>query len=226
MIISYLLQLMSGHLTLLQFLQYLCFSIFAVVLAMSFHEFSHALAAKWMGDRTAKEQGRLSLNPFAHLDPMGLLFLLLFGIGYAKPVNVNPRHFKNPRLGMLLTAAAGPLSNLILAFVLNAYIGTLLADFQNPSAFSQNLLILLKITRWYNIVLAVFNLIPLPPLDGSKILGELLPLKMRLSYYNLERYRFYIWIALLLILNRTSIIETVGFGILSWFEKIILPFFI
>ncbi len=227
MIISYLILLISGQLTLLQFLQYLCFSMLAVMIAMSFHEFSHALAAKLMGDRTAKEQGRLSLNPLAHLDPMGLLLLLLFGIGFAKPVNVNPRRFKNPRLGMILTAAAGPLSNLILAFALMfGYIGAWIANYQNPSVFLQNLLLLLNITVWYNIVLAVFNLIPLPPLDGSKILGELLPPKMRLSYYNLERYRFYIWIGLILVLNRTNIIETVGYGILSWFEQIILPVFI
>src|SRR2546422_1034285 len=145
----------------------LLFLLPAVLIAATCHEFAHALVADRLGDPTARQLGRLSLNPLVHLDLLGTLFFVLFSFGWARPVPVNDRNFANPRLGMLLVAVAGPLANVALAFALGLLVqtqglaGTLWGD-------------LASMLVWINIVLAVFNLIPIPPLDGSRILEALL----------------------------------------------------
>ncbi len=137
--------------------------IVARLVAITIHEYAHAWVANFFGDSTAKLMGRLSLNPFVHLDLTGTIFLLLAGFGWGKPVIVNPRNFKNPRLDNLTVSLAGPISNLLLATALG-----LIYRFINLPGFLEQLFFLLI---FFNLVLMIFNLIPIPPLDGSKILG-------------------------------------------------------
>jgi len=154
----------------------------ALLIALTVHEFSHALAASLLGDDTAKDQGRLTLNPIAHLDFMGTLLLLLVGFGWGKPVPVNYYNLNNRRWGPALVSVAGPLSNLIsviifaIAFKLIAPAYLNPVDIVNILNFSGNLLLLfLSFLVIYNLVLMIFNLIPIPPLDGSKLLFAILP---------------------------------------------------
>ena len=159
----------------------LLFLLPAVLIAATCHEFAHALVADRLGDPTARQLGRLSLNPLVHVDPLGTLFFVLFSFGWARPVPVNPRNFANPRLGMLVVALAGPLVNIVLAFAVGGIVktqgltGTLWGDLAS-------MLVLI------NIVLAVFNLIPIPPLDGSRILEGLLPSDQALAYARIQPY--------------------------------------
>lgn len=171
----------------------------AILLALSVHEFSHGWVSYKLGDPTPLHEGRLSLNPFRHLDPMGTLFLIVFKFGWAKPVMVNPQYYQKPRRDMALVAAAGPLSNFILALLAYILIAILLKTgqpVQTPgfwSAFYQFLMILALI----NIGLGIFNLLPLPPLDGSKILGAFLPKEMYFGYMRFEQYGMMVLIILL-----------------------------
>lgn len=137
--------------------------IVALMIAISIHEFAHAWTASLYGDQTAKLHGRLTLNPLAHLDLMGTIFLLLAGFGWGKPVPVNPQNLKNPKLDNLTIALAGPMSNFVLAVVL----GLMIRFFNFPPAISQFLILII----FFNLVLMIFNLLPIPPLDGSKIYG-------------------------------------------------------
>lgn len=165
--------------------------VVAVLFCIVFHEVSHGVAAYMLGDPTAKAQHRLSLNPLRHIDPFGALMMLLVGFGWAKPVPVNMRYFKKPKSGMAITAIAGPLSNFILAYVmmLLAYIclGIFVVNEVPYSDATQGILDFCIMTASLSIGLGVFNLIPFPPLDGSKILGILLPDRI---YYRILRYEF------------------------------------
>jgi Zn-dependent protease len=144
--------------------------IIAIVAALSFHEYSHALTAHWLGDPTADRMGRMTLNPLAHLDPIGFLMLLIVGFGYAKPVPYDPRYLRNPRSGSLLIGFAGPISNLILA---SAF--AIALKIAEPALGGANLLVgFCYFGAIINVNLAVFNLIPIPPLDGSKLLNVIL----------------------------------------------------
>jgi len=144
-----------------------------ILLALTFHEYSHAYVANRLGDPTAKLMGRLTLNPLVHLDLLGTAMLFIVHIGWAKPVPVNPGYFKNPRRDMLWVSLAGPASNLLLALLF----GLMLRGI-GLERLSANITILVRMI-WYglyiNIILAVFNLLPIPPLDGSKILAGLIP---------------------------------------------------
>lgn len=165
--------------------------VIAVLFCIVFHEVSHGVAAYLLGDPTAKAQRRLSLNPIRHIDPFGALMMLLVGFGWAKPVPVDMRYFKKPKSGMAITALAGPLSNFILAYImmLLAYIflGVFVVNEVAYSALTQGVLDFCIMTASLSIGLGVFNLIPFPPLDGSKILGILLPDRI---YYKILRYEF------------------------------------
>lgn len=150
-----------------------------VFTSMPIHECAHALAAKWLGDDTADRQGRLTLDPFSHLDLTGTLLILVAGFGWARPVPINPRNFKNPKRDMALSAMAGPVSNLLLALLVLIFYRVLLGFVVfgplSQYAAAETLLEILWIIYSTNIMLAVFNLLPVPPLDGWKMMGAVLP---------------------------------------------------
>lgn len=168
----------------------------ALVVAAMVHEYAHAYVADRLGDPTPRAMGRLTLNPLAHLDPVGTLMILLLGFGWAKPVQINPMHFANWRRDSMLVAAAGPLANVTLLFVLGApfKLGFVELPLLSPIPPVGRLLI---IAIQLNAMLAVFNLIPVPPLDGSKILMGLLPPAPAISYARLQPYGVLILVALI-----------------------------
>ena len=168
---------------------------FALMVGITIHEFSHALVADRLGDATARRLGRLSLNPLAHLDPLGTIMLFLVGFGWGKPVPVNAYNLQNGRRSMALVAAAGPISNLIAVFLFALPIRLNLIGSQDALLFGSSfvnasglVLSLLAVLIFYNIVLAVFNLLPIFPLDGSNILLGVLPEDAARSYVRLARY--------------------------------------
>ena len=161
--------------------------LLAVLFCLTVHETCHGLAALALGDPTAKRQHRLSLNPLRHIDWFGLLMMLVAGFGWARPVPVNPNYFKKPRQGMALTALAGPASNLLLALLL-LIPARLIYTYAHYSVFNQTALDFLTSTAALSIGLGLFNLIPIPPLDGSKVLAVLLPER---AYRWLMRYEHF-----------------------------------
>ncbi len=195
----------------------------SLLVGITVHEFSHALVANALGDRTAKALGRLSLNPVRHLDPAGSIMLFVVGFGWGKPVPVNPSRLRNgPKVGMAMVSAAGPLSNLVIAGILALLIQRDIVAWHPPFIFrpfavhqvSWIAADLVGYIIFYNIILAVFNLIPLAPLDGFKIAVGILPSELSFSYAQTERYGPMI---LLLIVGFDYL---TGAGILS---RIMLP---
>lgn len=174
-------------------LELLAYSIIAALFAISIHELAHAAVADQLGDPTPRALGRLTLNPLKHLDPIGLIMLVLFRMGWAKPVEVNPLHFKHYRRDMALVALAGPLANVTVACVVNLF-GTFLTRLPLNPQYVYALARLIRISIQLNIMLAAFNLIPLPPLDGSRIVASLLPFKQRLAYEKITPYAPFILI--------------------------------
>ncbi|MBR4642229.1 MAG: site-2 protease family protein [Selenomonadaceae bacterium] len=158
-----------------------------IVIAMVVHEYAHARVAYALGDYTPQLQGRLTLNPAAHVDPIGLLMLFIVHFGWAKPVQINPMNFSNPRRDDILVSLAGPASNLITAFIA-LIILVLLAKIDFP--FSEGTLYVFNLIIIYNINFAIFNMLPIPPLDGSHILRNILPYELARGYEQLERYSF------------------------------------
>lgn len=197
----------------------------ALLISLSIHEFAHAWVAYKQGDYTQKIRGRLTLDPFKHIDPIGFLCIVLCGVGWGKPVMVDDRNFKNSRRGTMLTALAGPLSNLLLAVLLTIVLKVLImfGVFGNLAANSVGNIFLQMIlyTIEFNIIFGIFNLIPLPPLDGSKVLAYFLPRSLRGIMYTLERYSFII-ILIIFCTNITSYIISPAYNaILKLLEWII-----
>ena len=189
-----------------------------LVIAMTVHEYAHARMAVSLGDFTPRMMGRLTLNPMAHIDPLGLLMLFLVRFGWAKPVMINPNNFKNPRRDDILVSLAGPAANLITAF-LALLLMVLLVKFgihMTPGMSTVFTLILI-----YNINFAIFNMIPVPPLDGSQVLKQLLPYELAIKFRELERYSFLILIIFLMTPILGSILVPMQRLILQLFESII-----
>ncbi len=188
-----------------------------LVIALVIHEYAHAKAADMMGDFTPRMTGRLTLNPMAHIDPIGLIMLLVVRFGWAKPVMINARNFRNWRQGELLVAVAGPVANLIVAFISLLAMAVLF----KLGMFSEGVRLVLSMMVLFNINFAIFNMLPLPPLDGSKILMVLLPGRLAYKLMSLERYSFIILIFLMMTPFLTMILIPLQRLVLSIFNLII-----
>ena len=202
--------------------------VVAALFAIILHEIAHGLVSTWLGDPTPKRQGRLSLNPLKHLDPIGTLCLIFFHVGWAKPVVVNPDYYKNKKRGMALVALAGPLMNFLLAI----FSIIIMAIFVKVNAYSNVLIIIYNFLLYFSVInlgLGLFNLIPIPPLDGSRILGAFLKDDTYEQYMKYERYGFII-IAILLALsslrgNGTSFVSELVDIIFNFIFRLVLKIF-
>ena len=193
-----------------------------LLIAMVVHEYAHAQVAVWLGDFTPRLMGRLTLNPKAHIDPIGMLMLFLVHFGWAKPVMINPRNFKNPKRDDILVSLAGPAANFITAFL--ALLALLLYSRMGGDMTAGVYLVFQMIIE-YNIGFGIFNLIPLPPLDGSHVLMQLLPRDMAYKLAGIERYSFLILIVLLMTPVLSMILIPCRALIWHIFSLLLSPFF-
>lgn len=223
--IEYIIDFMQGQASFIELFVYISSMCFVVFCATPLHEFAHALAAVKLGDSTPRLQGRLTINPIAHIDPIGAIMIFLFGFGYAKPVSVYMHNFKKPKVGMAIVALAGPVSNLIQTFIcltLYVFIGYFNTSGNMLLSYVE---LFFNFAAVININLAVFNLIPIPPLDGSRIATALIPDRI---YYKLMQFERYFTIILFVLLS-TGILSTplsfISNGVITIMVKIItLPF--
>lgn len=179
--------------------------VLPALLCITLHELSHGFVAYKLGDDTAKRAGRLTLNPIRHIDVMGLIMMVVFRFGWAKPVPVDMRKFKNPKRGMAITALAGPVSNLLIAAVFLFLYGLLFIPLRRMGSAGGYIADLLTITAYLSAALAVFNIIPIPPLDGSKVLGALLSDRAYWQLMRFERYGMIVLVAVLFAVNSLNI---------------------
>ncbi len=193
-----------------------------LIVGFTVHEFSHAFTAHMQGDGTARRMGRLTFNPIKHIDLLGFLLLLVVGFGWAKPVQVDPYNLRGGRLGMSLVAFAGPLSNFILAFILGLVFRfdllPVVLQTRGISGVEEILGFAAFLAIFFNLILGIFNLIPLPPLDGSKVLGGLLPRALYEPYLQFERYG---WIPLIGLIG-VNLFLSYAFDI-NFLGRILLP---
>lgn len=190
-----------------------------ILIALTFHEFAHGLAAYAMGDDTAKNAGRLSLDPMKHIDPIGFIMLFIMRFGWAKPVPINENNFRHERLGLFFVSIAGITMNLILALIFQLIL-FFTADIVQLSAYVD----VMRGIVWINIMLAAFNLLPIPPLDGSKIIYTFLPRNLRFTFYKYESYGSIILIMLLLTGGISLLLNPVISALISFLNSIILLF--
>lgn len=194
---------------------------FVFLFALTIHEYSHGLVSTLQGDDTPQRYGRLTMNPFAHIDIIGFICLLVFHFGWAKPVPIISRNYKNPRMGIILTSLAGPLSNLLISFI------SIIVWHAVPESFYVKFSMLdtfLFYMIYVNTMLAIFNLIPVPPLDGSKIFAELFGGKVAQAIYSIEGKGTLILLLLLWIPKVQDILSSGIWGVIGFLEKIVLLF--
>lgn len=196
-LVKLLLNILNGSLNFADVIVYILSSLFVVFGTMPVHEFAHALAADKLGDPTPRYNGRLTLNPLAHIDYLGAMLILVAGFGFAKPVPVNQSYFKHPKRDMAIVGLAGPLANVIVATILMLLCNALIAlGIVYNGTVIYYIYLFLYYAAYINISLAAFNLIPIPPLDGSRILFAVLPDKY---YYLAQQYERYIYFGVLLL---------------------------
>lgn len=198
----------------------------ALLFCLSVHEFAHAYTAYKLGDRTQKAMGRLTLNPFSHIDIAGFICIALFGFGWGKPVMIDDRNFKNKAAGNALTAFAGPCSNIIMAILFTIILkillitGVILPTIN--SVVGSIILNMLILTIQFNVVFAIFNLIPIPPFDGSRILYFFLPAKGREDMYKIEQYSFIIVLVILVTGIGSKLVSPIVNFVLGLLSKFIM----
>ncbi|KAF0091377.1 MAG: metalloprotease [Fusobacteria bacterium] len=193
-------QLLNGQITPIYFV----FFIISLLISLTIHELAHAYTSYKLGDSTAKIDGRISLNPLNHIDPYGFLAILIVGFGWAKPVMMNPYNFKNYRDGIFFTALAGPVSNII-----QAILGTLLLNFNFPFIVLEFIQVFVLI----NIILASFNILPIPPLDGYKVFSRILSNKL---YFQAEYYERKYGFIILMVFLISGILRTIWFPVYNF----------
>ncbi len=224
--LSYISDIFRGELDVMDFIIYISSIAIVVFCATPLHEFAHALIAVKLGDDTPRLRGRLTINPMAHIDKRGALMIFLFGFGYAKPVEVRMRKFKSPKRDMALVALAGPVCNLLQGFVaIFLYNALYYLGANNDNVVLSYMALFFFYAAVINVNLAVFNLLPIPPLDGSRLATALLPTKY---YYKIMQYERYIMIGLFVLLF-TGVLSTplsiLSGVVISLFQRITeIPF--
>ena len=194
--ISIIRQVISGQMDFIYLIIYLGATAYVVFCTLPLHEYAHAFAADKLGDDTPRRMGRLTISPMAHISPLGALMIFLCGFGYAKPVPVRMKNFKNPKRDMALVALAGPLCNILQAFIY-LFLYSLITSFEVANPAIAYVALFFYFAADVNIWLAVFNLLPIPPLDGSRLATALLPAKY---YYKVMQYERQITIALFILI--------------------------
>lgn len=180
------------------------FIIPAALIAIVLHEMAHGYVSYWLGDPTPKYNGRLSINPLKHIDPVGIFCLIFFHVGWAKPVMINPSYYKNPKWGTALVSLAGPLMNFLIA-IISSFIYVLISLNNNGVIILESLATFFLYLMVINIGLGIFNLIPIPPLDGSKIIGAFLPDNAYYQYMKYQKYGMFFLLGIIFLINILSI---------------------